>query len=124
MDKHSSFPSFRHSTFTIPLPATVLVAAFTLILLGCEPPEKMRPNDDVKSYVDYVPASKQLLGQNSTQVQHTLGSPDHVARVSDDEVNWLYDRRFCEADARWIYKTMVLHFERQKLVSMQPATEH
>jgi hypothetical protein len=56
-------------------------------------------------------------------VQHTLGSPDHVDRINDDEVDWSYKSRFCEADARWIYKVMVLHFERQKLVSMQPAAE-
>ena len=123
MDKHPSLPSFRHSRFPVAPPARLLAAAFTLILLGCDPPEKMRPDDNVKNYVDYVSASKQLLGQNSTQVQHTLGSPDHVGRVNDDEVNWVYDRRFCEADARWIYKSMILHFEHQKLVSMQPPTE-
>lgn len=113
MKTHFSFPLFAASSAVL----------FILVLAGCEPSPQMSPGDDIKNYVDFAPASKRLMGAESTRVQRELGSPNGVVRQDETAVDWFYHRRFCEADARWIYKDMVLHFEDRKLVSMHPPKE-
>ena len=104
------------------LPATVLAAFTLLALTSCDvtPPDQMRPDEDANKYFDYVPTSKRLVSQTDSQVEHALGPPIRVHRLDDDTILWDYDRRFCESEARFIYRVMTLRFEGHKLVSMHP----
>ncbi len=104
------------------LPANLLADITIQTIAGCgvASSDQIKRDEDVKNYFDYVPTSKRLVSQTDTQVQHAFGPPTRVRRVDDDTVIWIDDHRFCEADARFIYRVMALRIEGHKLVSMRP----